>query len=67
MTIPYEDQNWDTLEVERWIDNDEFLYNATRGADEETIRGLVGQYVTHGLDVTLRDVDWDYIVESCNE
>ena len=37
MTIPYEDQNWDTLEVERWIDNDEFLYNATRGADDQGV------------------------------
>jgi len=58
------EQNWDTLETERWLDNDEGLYFASRGANEETIRELVGMFIPRGMAVTLREINWDYLTES---
>lgn len=66
VTTPYEDQNWDTLETERWIDNDINMCSL-RHVDEETLRAFVGLAIPCGLDVAVSEVDFDYLVESFNE
>ena len=58
----YDEQTWDTMEVERWIDNTEPLYRASvicRSADDyrEAFENLLSD------QVDMDEVNWEYIAE----
>jgi hypothetical protein len=58
---------WDTDEVERWIDNDEGIYNTFHSptgrfhGSAVELRNFFTEFPIEGVD--LEEVDWDQIVE----
>ena len=58
-------QSWDTLEVERWVDNDEGLYVTICAADlsADDIREIIAEFRTHvpDLDIDTALVSWHYL------
>lgn len=56
------EQNWDTLEVERTINNDEFLYNFSR--EQAQLYGQItfnNSLYEYMVEIPYLDVSWDLV------
>ncbi|MCP4897353.1 MAG: hypothetical protein GY906_10315 [bacterium] len=62
MTYDPDDQTWDTLEVERWIDNTEPLYNASKTCLTAADYQAGFEDLLNSL-VDMDEVNWDYIAQ----
>lgn len=71
MSFDDEDLTWDTLELARWIDNDEGLYNVFHNAigtftgTALSTREFFMEYPVEGVDN--REVDWRALVDLMDE